>query len=178
MSWTVQNVSADSVAITDTPIPISWAPGQVQSVPMADFLYSAQLSQAIQNLQLVVTQYGTFQPLPRFAPLTLTLLGTNGATGLVPVTLTQNGQSPPITCGPFTTAQLLINVSAVGTSGGSLAFGLQTWDGAAYYPVQALGSTLSAVGLQTVSFTPPLLAARVTWTVSGSVTVTTLCQLQ
>jgi hypothetical protein len=175
MNWTVQNVSADTLTVTDTPIPISWAPGQIQHVPLAYFLQSAQLSQALVNLQLCVTAYGAFTPLPPFAPVTFAVLGTLGATGLTPVILTQNGRSAPLTLGPYAAGRVLVNIQAL-TSGSSLALGFQDWDGATYYPVQAVGSTLSAVGPVAVTWNPPSLAGRFTWTVVGSVTVTGIYQ--
>ncbi|NMP20762.1 hypothetical protein [Sulfobacillus harzensis] len=177
MNWTVQNVSQDSVTVTDTPIPVSWTPGQVQTVPLTYFLHSAQLSQAVQNQQLCVVNYGAFAPLPPFAPLTYTVLGTPGATGLTPVTLTQNGASPPVTLGPYTVGTVLLNVTALGASGDSLALGFEAWDGTVYYPAQSVIAAVSSVGPVSAAFNPPALAGRFVWTVSGSVSVTALYQL-
>lgn len=176
MNWTVQNVSQDTITVTDTPIPVSWVPGQIQTLPLAYFLHSAQLSQAVQNMQLCVVSYGAFAPLPAFAPLTFPVLGALSATGLTPVTLTQNGQSAPLTLGPFSQGSVLMNVSAL-TSAASLTLAFQAWDGTVYYPAQAVGSAISTTGPVAVAWDPPTLAGRFQWTVTGSVTLTLLYQV-
>lgn len=176
MNWTVQNVSPDTITVTDTPIPVSWVPGQVQIVPAAYFLRSAQLSQAIQGMQLCITAYGAFTPLPTFAPLTYVAQGTWGATGLTDVTVTQSGVGPPLTLGPYQQGTVLIDVLAL-SSGGSVALAFQAWDSITYYPPQTVGSTLTATGAVAVAWNPPALAGRFRWTVSGSVTWTVLYQV-
>jgi hypothetical protein len=177
MNWTVMNVSPDTVTITDTPIPISWVPGQIRVVPVAYLAGSAQLSQAMVAMQLCITAYGAWMPLPPFAPVTYAVQGNWQETGLVPVTVTQDGNSPPLTLGPFTQGSLLMNVADL-TSGSSVALSFAAWDGAVYYPAQAVGSTLTSAGPVAVAWDPPTLAGRFQWTVSGSVTWTVLYQVQ
>ena len=175
--WTVQNVSQDTVTVTDTPIPVTWMPGQQQTVPMADFLHSAQLGQAVQNQQLCVVSYGTFQPLPRFAPLTYVVVGTVTATGLQPATLTTNGQGAPLTLAPFASGEVLLNVTTL-TSGSSLAVNFEGWDGAVYYPTEPVLAAVTAPGAVQAGWPPSGVAGRFTWTVVGSVTASLLYQLR
>jgi hypothetical protein len=177
MNWTVVNVSGDTVSITDTPIPVTWEPGAIQTVPAAYFLASAQLSQAVANQQLCIVGWGAYAPLPRWAPLTYVLLGTGSVGSLTPVTLTQSGVTGPLTLAPYTQGTLLLNLTAVGASGASLAVSCEAWDGQTYYPAQAVIAATSAPGPILQAWVPPAPAARFVWTVTGSVTATALYQL-
>ncbi len=172
--WTVQNVSADIVSITDTPILLTWNPGALQSVPMAYFQQSRQLSQAIASQQLCVIAYGSFAPIASWAPLTYVVAGTLTNTGLQPVTLTQSLNTAPLTLGPFTQGTVLLNVTAFGASGDSVALGFQAWDGVVFYPVQSVIAATTTMGPLSAAWNPPALAGRFVWTVSGSATVSLL----
>lgn len=176
MNWTIQNVSLDTIATTDTPIPLTWVAGQILLVPITYVTGSAQIAQAIQNQQLCVVAYGAATPQRAWGPLTYVIQGTAGTGALAPVALTQSGASPPLTTGLWTTGTLLVNVVTLATDS-SLTLALQAWDGAVYYPAQSLGSAITTVGAQLLVAAPPPIAGRLTWTVTGSGSWTLLYQL-
>lgn len=173
MNWTVVNVSGNTVSITDTPIPLTWEPGQRQLVPVAYVTASAQLSQAVANQQLCIPQYGAFAPLPRWAPLTYVVAGSLGAAGLQPGTVQQSGASAPLTLGPFRQGVVLANVTAL-SAGGSASLGFEAWDGTTYYPAETVIADITGTGPWQVAWAPGAPAGRFVWTVSGSLSWT-LC---
>lgn len=180
--WQVQNVSTDTVSVTDLPIPITWAPNAIQGVPVASWGFSAQLSAALAAGQLCVVAYQDAGPAPRWGPMTVTVLGTQTATGLQPATVTGDGASPYLTTGPFTRAQIFARVVAM-ASGSSFTLAAAPWDGyaasTAGYAAETLwGPVTSAqVGPPDLVWTPPLLAAQIQWTATGSSSVSVVLQL-
>jgi len=180
--WQVQNVSPDTVSVTDLPIPITWAPQQIQPVPVASWGFSPQLSAALAAGQLCVVAYQDAGPAPRWGPLTLTVIGTQTATGLQPATVTGNGSSPYWTTGPFARGQIFARVVAA-ASGSSFTLRAAPWDGlpaaASGYAAETLWGPITSpqVGPPDLWWTPPLLAAQFQWTATGSASVTVVVQL-
>lgn len=177
--WLIQNVSADSVTVTDTPIPLAWLPQQSLAVPLSYVLGSTALPAAILAQQLVVLQYGSATAGGPWAPVSYVLLGTQAETGLQPATLLQSSQTGPLTLGLWTTGRVLVNVTALATDA-SLAIGWQAWDGVAYYPAQTVLGAVTTPGPQPiVPWNPPAFAGRFVWTVTGASVSATVCyQLQ
>ena len=177
--WMLQNVSPDTVSVTDTPIPLTWIAQAIVAVPVRYVVQSDQLQAAIFAQQLVVIQYGSVAPVNPWAPVSYVVLGTQTAAGLQPATLLQSSQTGPLTVGLWPTGRLLINVTSLATDA-SLAVGWQSWDGAIYYPVEAVQAAITTVGPQpVVPWNPPAFAGRWVWTVTGSsVTASVVYQVQ
>lgn len=175
--WTIQNVSPDTVSTTDTPIPLTWAPGQRLSVPIRYATGSAQIQAAIFAQQLAVLNYGSVAPSEGWAPVTYVLLGTQTLDGLTPATLTQSGETGPLTLGLWTRGTLLVNLTAL-TSGASLAVNFQAWDGAVWYPALPVIAAASSVGpLAVTAWDPPAPLGRFVWMITGQVSATAVYQL-
>ncbi len=169
MSWTILNSSTASINVTDIPIPQELLPNTSAMFNPSDVLTSRILGENLANGSLCVTNFNTFGTSSgSFYPVTYPIL--------TETTLTTNGSSAPVTVGVFSQGSLMVNVSNL-SSGGSVTFAWEDYDGITYYPIGTIGEVTSN-GPVVFSVDEYGMAGRVKWTVVGSAECSVALQMK